>query len=70
MRGKDLRKRGETSEKYFFRREFNIRTQAQSNFQIQNVDWLSDKYVLLYGLRKWTWRVIRDGIIAANIKVY
>lgn len=30
-------------------------------------EWLSNNYIIQYGLRNWTWQVIIDGIIQANI---
>ena len=59
----ELRKRGNTTEKYFQKKDCKI----CQTFEIQSFDWLSDKYILLYGLRKWTWRVIIEGIIAENM---
>ena len=64
METQDLRKRGRESEKYFQRK---VRTKKETKFEIENFDWLSDKYMLLHGLRNWTWRVIIEGIIRENI---
>lgn len=52
METQELRKRGWESEKYFQRK---VRTKKDTKFEIENFDWLSDKYMLLYGLRNWTW---------------
>ena len=31
---------------------------------------MSEKYILLYGLRNWTWRRIIDGVITENMKEF
>ena len=64
MESQELRKRGEKSEKYF---QKVSRTRRYRKFEIEKVDWLSAKYIMLYGLRGWTWRLIIDGIISENM---
>jgi len=31
---------------------------------------LSDKYIMVYGLRDWTWRLIIEGIVSENMLEY
>jgi hypothetical protein len=64
LESQELRKRGEKSEKYF---QKVSRTRRYRKFEIEKVDWLSAKYIMLYGLRGWTWRLIIDGIISENM---
>ena len=43
------------------------RREGKYGIEIQNFDWLSEKYMLIYGLRDWTWRVIIDGVVCENM---
>ena len=36
------------------------------NFIFDSLEWLSRNYILINGLRNWTWKVIIDGIILEN----
>ena len=68
IKDQDLRKRGEKTEKYFIKAGRKIKRDLK--FEIQRVDWLSDKYILLYGLRNWTWRLIIEGVIDENMQEF
>ena len=66
--GQELRKRGEVElGRKYLERGARQRNNLK-NFELNRVNWLSDRYVCLYGLRNWTWRVIIEGIISENMK--
>ena len=59
-----VRKRGQGSEKY---NNQIVKTKRDKRMEFKKINWLSDKYISSFGLRKWSWAVIIDGIIKENI---
>lgn len=66
--GQELRKRGEAELGRKYLERGTRQRKNLKNFELNRVNWLSDRYVCLYGLRKWTWRVIIEGIISENMR--
>ena len=62
----EVRKRGENSSKY---NQQMVKTKKSMSLEFKKVNWLSGKYMLIFGLRNWTWRVIINGIINEHLRV-
>ena len=46
-----------------------VKTKKSMSLEFKKVNWLSGKYMLIFGLRNWTWRVIINGIINEHLRV-
>ena len=61
------RNRAAGSEKY---NSTDVKVKKNLYMEFKKVNWLSDKYLAEYGLRKWTWRVVIDGIVKENVETF
>ena len=61
------RNRAAGSEKY---NSTDVKVKKNLYMEFKKVNWLSDKYLAEYGLRKWTWRVVIDGIVKENVDTF
>ena len=46
-----------------------MKARRKIQVEFKQINWLSDKYVSLYGLRGWTWRVVIQGVIDEQVAV-
>ena len=46
-----------------------MKARRKIQVEFKQINWLSDKYVSLYGLRRWTWRVVIQGVIDEQVAV-
>ena len=61
------RKRDKSSLRFDNNSNFS-RTRKHRVYDYDSLSWLANNYIKKMGLRKWTWKVIIDGIIVEQIR--
>lgn len=64
----NLRSRHSCSDYHRYQKDI-FGSKRQRKYDINGLQWLSENYKKKYGLRKWSWATIINGVIQENLKV-